>query len=174
MMLTTMGSSKQLSKDFRMKTVHFHRELPISTVRNIIRKWKTNEVEVKTWSGRPRKISDRMAQDMRERYAQKNPHITAKELQKGVANTGLAVHRTTIQHTLNSKDLHGRAARKNNQHKIKRLKYAKENIEKPEAFWNTRPKFNFLATAFVEKWWIHCALGMCGSWEHRKYCASGR
>ena len=56
-----------------MKMVHFHQEgegyknsnyfkLPISTVRNIIRKWKINgTVEVKARSGRPRKISDGMA-----------------------------------------------------------------------------------------------------------------
>lgn len=73
------------------------------------------------------------------RNAQKNPQITAKELQKRV-DTGVVVHRTTKQRTLNNKDLHGRVARRKPflrpQHKIKRLKYAKENLEKPEAFWN--------------------------------------
>ena len=83
----------------------------------------------------PRKISDRMPRDL-VRNAQKNPHITAKELQKTVANTGLAVHRTTIQHTLNNKDLHGMSCQKERpQHKLKRLKYANEDIEKREAFW---------------------------------------
>ena len=33
------------------------------------------------------------------RNAQKNPHITAKELQKRVASTGLAVHRTPMYDT---------------------------------------------------------------------------
>ena len=74
-------------------------KLPISTVRNIIKKCKINQtVEVKARSGRPRHISDRMAQDLGN--AQKNPHITVKELQKRAANTGLAVHRITIQHLL--------------------------------------------------------------------------
>ena len=85
---------------------------PISTVRNFIRKLKINEtVEVKARSGRPRQISNRMARDL-VRNAQKNPHITAKELQKRVADTGLAVHRKTTQCTLYNKDLHGRVARK--------------------------------------------------------------
>ena len=53
-----------------------------------------------------------MARDL-VRNAQQSPHITAKELQR-VANTGLAVHMTTIQHTLTNKDLHGGVARKNN------------------------------------------------------------
>ena len=47
-----------------------------------------------------------MAQDL-VRHAQKNPHITAKDLQKRVADTGLAVHRTTIQRMLSNKDRHG-------------------------------------------------------------------
>ena len=67
------------------------------------------QLEVKVRTGRPRKISDRMAQDL-VRNAQRNQDITAKELQERVADTGLAVHRTTIQHTLN---LHGRVAKKN-------------------------------------------------------------
>ena len=46
--------------------------------------------------------SDRMARDL-VRNAQKNPYkITAKELQKRIANTGLAVHRTTLQCTSNN------------------------------------------------------------------------
>ena len=53
------------------------------------------------------------------RNVQKNPHITAKELQRILQTTkiymaGLA-ERTTI---------------------IKHLKHANENIEKPEAFWS--------------------------------------
>ena len=81
--------------------------------------WKTN-------------ISDRMARDL-VRNAQENPHITAKELQKGIADTGLAVHRTTMQHTL--KPTWQSCQKEQPQHKRMLLKYAKENIE-PEAFWN--------------------------------------
>ena len=73
-----------------------------------------------------------MARDL-VRNAQKNPHITAKR----VVHKGLSVHRTTIQHPFNNKELHGRLARKNNLNtKIKYLKFVKENIEQPAAFWN--------------------------------------
>lgn len=119
-----MGSSKQLSEDVRIKTVHFHQhgegdkklpqhlKLPISTDINITRKLKiTRTVEVKARSGRPRKMSERMARDL-VRNAQKNPCITAKELQKRVADTGLLVHRTKVECTLNNNNLHGRVARK--------------------------------------------------------------
>ena len=103
-------SSKQFSKIVRIKMVHFNLEgkgyknysfkLPVSTVRNMIRKRKIKgTVEVKERSGLPRNKSDRMSQDL-VRNAQKKPHITAKELQQRVADTGLAVHRT-IQLTLN-------------------------------------------------------------------------
>ena len=90
-MLTTMGSSEQLSRISERRNSQYFK-LPISTVRNIIRKWKINgTAEVKGRCGRPRKISDR----------------------KKVAVTGLAVHRTTIHHTLNDEDLHSEVARKN-------------------------------------------------------------
>ena len=72
--------------------------------RNIITKWKINgTVEVKAMSG------EKCLEETKP----------SKELQKGVAKTGLAVHRTKMQYTLTNKDLH-----------LKK----EENIEKPEAF----------------------------------------
>ena len=57
-------------------------KLLISTVRNIIRKWKiSGTVEVKARSGRLRICSDRMVRDL-VKNGQKNPHITAKDLKK--------------------------------------------------------------------------------------------
>ena len=110
-------------------------KLPISTVRDIIRKWKINgTVEIKARPGSLRKCSDRMNSWWE---ILRRTNTTAKELQKRVAATGLAVHRTTIQCILNNKDLHGRVARKKPflrpQNKIRHLKYAKENIKKHEA-----------------------------------------
>lgn len=68
------------------------------------------------------------------RNAQKNPRITAKELQKTAAETGLDVHGTSIQHTLANKDIHGRDSRRKPflrpQHKTKRMKHAIENLGK--------------------------------------------
>ena len=116
LMLTTMGSSKRLSRTSEWGWFIFTKKkatelsqcfkLPISTVWNIIRKWKRNgAVKVNARSGRPRKISDRMAWDL-VRNAQKNKNntSTAKELQKRVANAGLRAS--------NNKALH-RVARKN-------------------------------------------------------------
>lgn len=67
-----MGASKQLSNDLKTKIVqHYGLEegykklsqrckLSVSTVRNIVRKWKTTgTVLVKARSGRPSKISER-------------------------------------------------------------------------------------------------------------------
>lgn len=47
-----------------------------------------NGSQIKVRSGRPSKMSDRMAWDL-VRNAKKNPHITAKELQRTVADTGV-------------------------------------------------------------------------------------
>ena len=83
--LTTMGSSEQLTKDFKMKMVHLEQEeeghknsqcfnLPISTVRNIIQKWLINgTVEVKASSERPRNISDRLARDQVKKCSTHEP-----------------------------------------------------------------------------------------------------
>ena len=117
----------------------------------------------------------------------RNPYTSLqKNCKKGVAGTGLAVHGTTIQHILNNKDLHGWVARKQpflwRRHKSKHLKYAKENIEKPEAFWNNVLRTDKTKSLCIEEHlanceaWrlIHYALGLCGSWGHRKYCANVR
>ena len=126
-----MSPSKLLSKDFRIKisskkemaTKSQCFELPISTAGNIIRKCNINgTAEVKARSGRPRK-----------KKCSEEPTHQCKRAAKKSSKTGLAVHRTTIQCTLNNKNLHGRVARK---HNLNCLKYAKENIEKPEAFWD--------------------------------------
>ena len=121
-------------------------KLPIPTVRNIIRNEKINEVEVKARSGRSIKISDRMAWDL-VRNAQKNPRITAKELQKRVADTGLCVC-----YYLNIKDLCGRVARKNNLNKKWSIwSMQKKTLRSLEPFGTmcfglTKPKLNLLAT----------------------------
>lgn len=98
---------------------------------------RNGTVKVKARSGR--KISHRLARKL-VRSAQQNPQVTAKDLQSSLADTGVAVHRSTVQRTLHNKDLHGRDVRRKPflrpHHKSQRLKYAKENLDKPEAFWN--------------------------------------
>ena len=147
-------------------------KLPISTVRNIIKKWKINgTVEVKTRSGRPRNISDRMARDL-GRNAQKNLLIAAKELQKGGANTGLAVHRTTIQSTVDNKDLHGMAVcrKKNLNIKLGLWSMQKKTLISLNPFGTMcfglmKPKSNFLAIT---------RQGMFGREEHLANCEARR
>ena len=114
-------------KEKAEKNPIYNFKLPLSTVRNIIRKWKINgTVEVKTRSGSLRKFSDTRSQAIL-RNAQKNPHITAKKEQQP-------------QVYLNKKCA---------------SKYAKENIEKSEAFWN-----NVLWTEQTKM-----ELGLHRSWE---------
>lgn len=115
--------------------------------------------------------------------------ITAKELQKIVLDTGLVVNRTTTQRTLNNKDLHGRVTRKK---PFLRPQYKKKCVKRKQkpfgtiCFGLTKPKWKCwsqkqhsiyreenLANCLAWRW-IHCALGLCGSWRHRKHCAGGR
>ena len=139
-----------------------------------------------------------MTQDL-VRNAEKNPHISAISTEK---STCLAVHRTTMQHTLNNKtymaELPERSLSYNLNTKLS-LKYAKENTEKPEAFWDNvlwtdekkltfghhQRRYHWEKTGWslcrdehfanCSAWrWIHYALGLCGNLGHRKYCVSGR
>ena len=68
------------------------------------------------------------------------PQTTSKDLQQDLAGMGVQVHRSTVQRALHQNELHGRVMRKKPflrpQHKQNRLKFAKEHIDKPDAFWN--------------------------------------
>ena len=94
-------------------------------------------MEVKARSGRPRKISDRTACRI-VRKASQNPHLTARSLQKDLADTGVLVHYSTIKRYL-YKYLHGRVIRRKHllrpHHKNQRFKFANKHIDKPDAFW---------------------------------------
>uniref|UniRef100_A0A3P9LCQ4 Transposase Tc1-like domain-containing protein n=1 Tax=Oryzias latipes TaxID=8090 RepID=A0A3P9LCQ4_ORYLA len=147
-----MGTSKQLSDDLKTKIVQHHSlgegykklakrfQLSISTVRNIVRKWKTTgTVQAKAWSGRPRKISDRQRRRM-VRTIKLNPQTSSKDLQRDLAADGVTEHRSTIQRTSHKEMLYGRVMRKKpflrTCHKQSRLRYAKAHLEKPASFWN--------------------------------------
>uniref|UniRef100_A0A3Q3KMZ5 Tc1-like transposase DDE domain-containing protein n=1 Tax=Monopterus albus TaxID=43700 RepID=A0A3Q3KMZ5_MONAL len=146
-----MGSSKQLCKTLKMKVIDAHNagegykkiakrcQLAVSTVRNVIKRWQIRgTVEVKMRSGRPRKLSDRTAR-MLVRKTNQNPHLTAKNLQEDLADSGVVVHRSTVQRCLHRQGLHGRVSRRKPylrpHHKIQRLKYATGHLQKPDAFW---------------------------------------
>ena len=93
----------------------------------------------------------------------RNSHITWKELKKKSSRRKSSCSQDNIQHTLNNKDLHGTVARNKfflqAQYTIKHLKYAKENIEKPEAFennvlWTVKTKmWNFLPITKEGNFW---------------------
>ena len=95
-------------------------------------------MEVKARSGRPRKISDRTARRI-VRKAIQNPRLTARSLQKDLADTGVVVHYSTIKRYLYKYGLHGRVIRRKPllrpHHKNQRLNFANEHIDKPGAFW---------------------------------------
>ena len=147
-----MGASKQLSNDLKTKIVQHHGlgegykklsqrfQLSVSTVRNIVRKWKTTgTVQVKARSGRPRKISDKQRRRM-VRTVKVNPQSSSKDLQHHLAADGVTVHRSTIQRTLHKEMLYGRVMHKKpflrTRHKQSRLRYAKAHLDKPASFWN--------------------------------------
>lgn len=113
-----MGASKQLSNDLKAKIVQHYGlgegykklsqrfQLSVSTVRNIVRKWRTTDtVRVKARSGRPRKISERQRM---VRTVKDNPQTTSKDLQHHLAADGVTVHHSTIQRTLHREKLYGR------------------------------------------------------------------
>ncbi|KAI4882736.1 hypothetical protein NFI96_028539 [Prochilodus magdalenae] len=115
-----MGVSKQLSNDLKTKIVQRHGlgegyrklsqrfQLSVSTVRNIVRKWKTTgTVQVKARSGGPRKISNKQKRRML-RTVRVNPQTSTKDLQHDLAADGVTVHRSTIRHTLHKEMLYGR------------------------------------------------------------------
>lgn len=147
-----MGASKQLSNDLKKLLIRHHQsgegykkisqmfELSISTVRNVIRKWKdTGSVAVRERCGRPKKISKRQKRRLVRKITEQ-PQTTSKELQEDLASDGIHVHRSTVQRALHDEMLHGRVMRKKPflrpQHKKNRLNYAKSHLDKPEAFWN--------------------------------------
>lgn len=147
-----MGASKQLSNDLKTKIVQQYGlgegykklsrrfQLSVSTVRNVIRKWKaTGTVLVKARSGRPGKITKRQRRRM-VRMVKDNPQITSKELQGHLAADGVTVHCSTIQRTLHREQLYGRVMRKkpflHTRHKKARLRFAKLHLNKPGSFWN--------------------------------------
>ncbi|CAJ0944969.1 unnamed protein product [Ranitomeya imitator] len=146
-----MGSSKQMPRTLKIKIVEAHKagagykkiakrfQVALSSVRHLIKKWQLpGSVEVKIRSGRPSKILVRAVRRI-AREANKNPHLTAKDLQKDLADSGVVVHCSTVQKQLEKYGLNGRVIRRKPllcpHHKIQRQKYTKELLNKSDAFW---------------------------------------
>jgi len=104
--------------------------LPISTVRGIIKKFKTTGTVTNKTEGGPKFI---LPQDTLRRIEKlkkkKNSKHTVTELHQRVASWGHKVSKTTIRCSIHANKLCGRDARKNpfltNTHKRKRLEFAK-------------------------------------------------
>ena len=109
----------ELSKQVRDKVVEKYRsglgykKISIkSTIKSIIKKWK----EYGTTTNLPRescppKLMDQARRAL-TREATKIPKITLKELQNSIAEIGVSVHRTTLNHTLHRPGLYRRVVRK--------------------------------------------------------------
>ena len=105
---------QELSKDLRDKVVEGHRSgdgyknisktlnIPWSTVKTIIKKWKTyGTTKTLPRSGRPSKL-DNQARRRLIRESTKRPMATLKELQAFMVKTGHCVFVTTISQALTS------------------------------------------------------------------------
>ena len=62
-------------------------------------------------------------------------------MQTSLAASGVNVHASTIRQKFNRHDIHGRVARKkpllSRKNKAARLNFAREHLDKPEAFWKS-------------------------------------
>jgi transposase len=146
-----MGKSKELSTDLRMKIVEKHVEgdgykkisraldMPISTVRTVIAKWKsTGSVDTLPRPGRPSKVPATTARKI-VRDAKINPQATSTEIQASLKSAGVEVGKTTVRRILNKYGLFGRVARKKPLlrpfHKKARLVYAKQHLNQSTEYW---------------------------------------
>lgn len=139
--------------EFRKRIIALHKQgkgykkiastLDVSrnTVGSIIRKFKATGV-VKNLPGRsrPKKISPATSRYLR-RQVDRNPRVTAKELQEDLAVAGTDVSVATVRRTLHEQGLHARAPRKTplltSRHKQNRIQFAKNHLDKPQKFWDS-------------------------------------
>ena len=103
-------------------------DINVSTVRQIVDKWRYFKTATLPRSGRPRKISSRTVRKLVEE-ASKNPKVTSRGFQSSLASADIHVHQSTTPRTLKQVGLHGKVARKrpllNTKHREARLKFAK-------------------------------------------------
>ena len=143
--------TKELSEDLKNKIVKKHEqcqgyksiskdlEVPVSTVRRVIKKFKEHgTVANLPRSGRKRKIDDRFQRKIVQMVG-KNPRLTSKQVQAALQSEGTTLSTRTIRRRLNEKGLYGRRPRKTpfltQRHKKARLEFAKTYLRKPKTFW---------------------------------------
>ena len=126
--------------------------IPLSTVKSIIKKWK----EYGTTTNLPRECrSPKLTDQARRaliREATKRPKITQKELQSSTAEIGVSIHRTTLSRTLHRAGLYRRVDRKKTllkeNNKQTHLVFAKRHVGDSPNIWKNgqmRVKLSFLA-----------------------------
>ena len=118
------------------KTISKSFQLHSSTVRQIICKWRAfNMTATLPKNGRPSKLSPRSTRKIINQL-KANPHITSRELQTSLVESGTNVHASTIRRKLNSHGIHGRVARRKPL-LSKKNKAAREHQDNPDAFWKS-------------------------------------
>ena len=105
--------------------------LPVSTVRGIIKKFKTTGTVTNKAGRGPKFILPQRTVRRMVREVKQSPKLTVTELHQRVASWGHKVSKTTIRRSLHANKLFGRHARKKpfltNTHKRKRLEFAKQH-----------------------------------------------
>ena len=144
---------KELSEDLRERIVASYYEgngykklgklfnTPVSTVKNIIKKFKEfGTVKNLGKRGRHKKITPQLERRL-VRQVNNNPFTTVKALKKASLDVGVEVSSSTIRNCLHENGLHGRRPRKTpllkKRHREMRINYAKENLLKTNAFWDS-------------------------------------
>lgn len=172
-----MAKTSEISNDLRQKIIQFHKEglstrkigerlkMGHTTVQYIIRKYKkTHSVLNAARHGRPRKTNTRT-----DRYicqlVMKKRTSSARKIAAEVENaTGTKVCAQTIRNRLNEANFGGRVARKkpfiSKRNRQKRLKFAKEHVNKPDEFWDSiiwsdESKFNMFGSDGKKMVWRH-------------------
>ena len=148
-----MVKTRELSLKLRKEIIQYHKQgngyktiaktlkVPRDTVGNIIRKFKSKGTVANVpGRGRKKKITPATARWIR-RNVDKNPRLTAKDLQGDLAKAGTDVSVQTVRRQLYEQRLHARTPRRTplltTRHKKSRIQYAKENLEKPKKFWES-------------------------------------
>uniref|UniRef100_A0A3Q2PJ87 Transposase Tc1-like domain-containing protein n=1 Tax=Fundulus heteroclitus TaxID=8078 RepID=A0A3Q2PJ87_FUNHE len=109
--------------------------IPVSTVCQVFQAWNCQEPPWKV-GGREKLMTE--VYDGWSKWWKKTPHQTSKDLKTHLDQSGVIVSASTIRRTLNKVGLYGRRPRKTpllkKIHKKERLNFAKENLDKPQAF----------------------------------------
>uniref|UniRef100_A0A8C5PHJ1 Transposase n=1 Tax=Leptobrachium leishanense TaxID=445787 RepID=A0A8C5PHJ1_9ANUR len=121
------------------KSISRDLDLPLSTVRNIIKKFATpGTVANLSGHGRKRKIDERLQRRI-VRMVDKQPQTSSKEIQAVLQAQGASVSARTICRHVNEMKRYGRRPRRTplltQRHKKARLQFAKMYSSKPKSFW---------------------------------------